>query len=266
MSIIDDFKKLFWAKKSVAKSTARKVGKEAKDLAEEGYVKVKDLSGKVVDKAEDAFDDVRDYTSDLIDKWNKEDEGASTTSNTSASTTSNTSANTNPNTNASEGDAGPKQRDSVVDKAVEMSDKVWEKAEDLSEKTYDKAKDLAKKAGEKIDSTIDEMLEKAKELDKKIEEEKDAIDKNRDGFADKPLNEKLREHDSLLKDKDDFWAKADQYGKGDYTMGKPQIVKKDKTEDDKLELKPIKGFTDDDGDGDSLIDDADIVDDDDDKK
>ena len=262
MGILNDFKRLFWAKKSVAKSTAHKVGKEAKELAEEGYEKVKDFSIKVADKAEDAFEDAKDYTSDLMDEvWKKKEE--STGASTSAGSTTGTG--TTESSSARTSGTEPKQKDSVVDKAVEMSDKAWEKAEDVGEKVRTKAeemaakaKEMAKKAGERVDEKIDDMLERANALDKKIEEEKDAIDKNRDGFADKPLNEKLREHDSLLKDKDDFWSKADQYGKGDYSMGKPVVVKPEKTEDETLDLKPIKGFKDNDGDGDSLIDDADV--------
>ncbi|MNC97469.1 hypothetical protein D3C83_151330 [compost metagenome] len=61
----------------------------------------------------------------------------------------------------------------------------------------------------------------------------------------------------MLKDKDDFWSKADQYAKGDYSMGKPVVVGKDPAHDDKLDLKPISEI----GKGEDLIDDAEIVDD-----
>jgi len=251
MGILDDFKKLFWAQKAVAKSTARKVGDEAKEIAEDGYEKVKHFGEKVVDKTEEAFDDAKDFASDIFEDLKKK-----------ANTT--TSANANTNTSGSTTPSEKKER--VIDKAVEMSDKAWEKAEDVGEKVWDKAgdlaekaKELAKKAGEKIEGKVDELLEKAKELDKKIEAERDAIDPNRDGYADKPVNEKLREQGSLLKDKDDFWSKADQYSKGDYSMGKPVVVgKDDPAHDDKLDLKPLKDIK---KDGENLIDDAEIVDD-----
>lgn len=255
MGILNDFKRLFWAKKAVAKNTARKVGDEAKDLAEEGFEKVKDFSHKVADKAGDLYEDTKEYTSDLMDEILKRKDTDTPPTSGFADTPSSQDT--------------PK-KDSLVDKAVEMSDKAWEKAEDVGEKVWEKAEDLAgkakdmvKKAGERIDEKLDEMLEKAKDLDKTIEAERDAIDKNRDGFADKPVNEKLREQGSLLEGKDDFWAKADQYGKGDYSMGKPVVTgKTEPPADQKLELKPLKGFTDRDGDGDPLIDDAEIVDDD----
>ena len=104
------------------------------------------------------------------------------------------------------------------------------------------------------------MLEKSAELDKKIQAEKDAIDANRDGWADKSHSEALREQGSLLDDKDDFWSKADKYADGDYSMGKAQIIKNTTPEsDDKLDLDPLKGFEDGDGDGNEIIDDAIIV-------
>ncbi|HLF62229.1 MAG TPA: hypothetical protein VI603_00645 [Saprospiraceae bacterium] len=253
MGILDDFKKLFFAQKSVAKSAARKVGDEAKEIAEEGYEKVKHFGEKVADKTEEVFDDAKDFASDIFDDIMKKKE-TNTNANTSAS--SSTGSNTTTPT---------EKKETVLDKAVEMSDKAWEKAEDVGEKVWDKAEDLAGKAkevaknvGKKVEEKIDDMLEKAKELDKKIEEERDAIDKNRDGFADKPVNEKLREQGSLLKDKEDFWAKADQYSKGDYSMGKPVVVgKTDPETDDKLELKPVSEIK---KKGDDLIDDAEIVD------
>ena len=37
MGFMDDMKKLFWAKKSVAKSAAKKGAEEFKDAANEGY-------------------------------------------------------------------------------------------------------------------------------------------------------------------------------------------------------------------------------------
>ncbi|MDX1407156.1 MAG: hypothetical protein R3330_03455, partial [Saprospiraceae bacterium] len=157
-----------------------------------------------------------------------------------------------------------------VEKAVEVSDKVWEQAEDVGEKVIDKggdlvekAKDMAGKVGDKISEKMDEMLEKADELDKTIEKEKDAIDANRDGWADKTHNEKLRETSTMPDDKDDFWSRAEKYAEGDYSMGKPRIIKEETSMQDTGTSEPLKGFEDMDGDGDEIIDDAILVDDDD---
>ncbi len=253
MGILDDFKKLFWANKAVTKSAARKVGKEAKDLAGEGYEKMKDLGDKVADKVGNAFDDAKDYASDLIDDVLKKKEQMKTNP-----PPSDKSATQDKETGAGSGDPAqspPEKKAGVVDKAVEMSDKAWEKAEDLA----GKAKEMAKNIKGRVDEKIDDMLERAKDLDKKIEAEKDTIDKNRDGYADTPVNEKLRQQKSPLEGKDDFWEKAARYSEGDYSMGKPQVVESS-SDDDTLELKPLKDHK-----GDSteenIVDDAEVVDD-----
>jgi hypothetical protein len=84
------------------------------------------------------------------------------------------------------------------------------------------------------------MLEKAKALDKKIEEETDKVDANRDGWADTTVKDKLKEHESTLKGKDDFFERASRYAEGDYSMGKPVVTKKDDTtEEGMTELPPL---------------------------
>ena len=81
---------------------------------------------------------------------------------------------------------------------------------------------------------MDSMLEKAKDLDKKIEEETDKVDPNRDGWADKTLKDKLKEHESELKgkDKDDFFERAKRYSEGDYSMGKPVATNPEKKDEE----------------------------------
>ena len=90
-----------------------------------------------------------------------------------------------------------------------------------------------------LDGYIDSLLEKAKDLDKKIEEEKDKIDPNRDGWADTPVNEKLREHSSTLKNKDEFFERAERYAGGDYSMGKPVVTTPSKED----QTPPEEGMT-----------------------
>ena len=84
------------------------------------------------------------------------------------------------------------------------------------------------------------MLEKAKALDKKIEEETDKVDANRDGWADTTVKDKLKEHETTLKGKDDFFERAARYGDGDYSMGKPVINKPvDPNEEGLTPLPPL---------------------------
>ncbi len=108
---------------------------------------------------------------------------------------------------------------------MKTSDKVWEKAEEVSEDLWEKAKKVAGNVNQKFNEGMDSMLEKAKDLDKKIEEEREKIDPNKDGWADKTLQDKLKEHESELKNKDDFFEKASRYAEGDYSMGKPIVTK-----------------------------------------
>ena len=141
---------------------------------------------------------------------------------------------------------------------VKTSDKVWEKAEDVTEDLWTKAKDVAEKAGEKFQEGVDSMLEKAKALDKKIEDERKAIDPNNDGWADKPVNEKLREHESTLKGKDDFFERAERYADGDYSMGKPVVTKREKGDEAEEEaMTPLPPLPKEDIADDAILDEGD---------
>lgn len=260
MGFLSDLKRLFWAKKAVAKSTAEKVGDEVKDVASDGFDTVKGVTDDLGAKAGDAARRAKDYASDLVDDvWEKKDRATETMKDKGDQVADKTSETL--------GKAREKGAE-IVDKAVDVSDKVWEKAEEVGEKVIDKggdlvdkAKEMAGKVGDKISEKMDEMLEKAEDLDKTIEKERDAIDANRDGWADTSHNEKLREKGSLLDNKDDFWSRAEKYAEGDYSMGKPQIIK-DAEPTKEQASGPVKGFEDLDGDGDEIIDDAIVVEDD----
>ena len=86
------------------------------------------------------------------------------------------------------------------------------------------------------------------------------MDADDDGYADIPTHQKLRDQGSLIPDKDDFWNKAESYAAGDYAMGKARVVGTDDSANDSDDGN-LKGFSDNDGDGDPLMDDAIIVDD-----
>ncbi|RMF01399.1 MAG: hypothetical protein D6772_04840, partial [Bacteroidetes bacterium] len=70
--------------------------------------------------------------------------------------------------------------------------------------------------------------------------------------------------DSLLEDKDDFFARAERFAKGDYHNegGKAVSLSEDPTHEAKPKGGSVTGLEDGDGDGDALIDDA-IIDDED---
>lgn len=277
-------KKLLWANKAVAKSAAKKGAKDFTEITNEGYDRVRDFTDDVTDKAEEAFDKAKDYVSNKTSSggWDKpegdfvpSDKGGSSTVEPISERMKQAAKKGNEKMKqaAKVGNETFKKAaqagEEVLGKAVDASDKFWEKAEEVGEKVADESKDIADKvkdfAGEvtdKVNTTMDELLEKADALDKTIEDEKNAMDSDGDGFADIPTHEKLRQQGSLLDDKDDFWSKASNFAEGDYSMGKARVIGKDDSVDSDKPIDPIKGFEDLDGDGNELIDDAIIVDDD----
>ena len=279
MGILKDFKNLFWAKKAVAKSAADKVADKTGEFADDLSDRISDAWNKGVDKTEvpeektvpktkesfqpkdkssDPWDKKEDWTQKEPPPLKKEESEAFKAGEKIGEVAGKVGL-------AAEKtwDKAKEEGKELIDKAVKTSDKVWEKAEDISEDLWDKAKTVANKANEKFQEGVDSMLEKAKELDKKIEEEKDKVDANRDGWADKPVHEKLKEHSSTLKNKDDFFERAERYAEGDYSMGKPVVSKPEKENPDTPEegMTPLPPLPKDD----SIVDDA-ILDEDDDKK
>jgi ElaB/YqjD/DUF883 family membrane-anchored ribosome-binding protein len=153
------------------------------------------------------------------------------------------------------------------------------KANDVGDNIMDKTNDLVEKANaEAAKDNLENQINEASSLSERLENHvqgKDILDQK-----DPPIGyDKLDE--SLLDDKDDFWAKAEKYAQGDYSgKGKEETPaasndifanteERQKQLEEPTEETPekepfkgeIKGYTDLDGDGDSLIDDA-IIDED----
>jgi hypothetical protein len=129
----------------------------------------------------------------------------------------------------------------VVDKFGEASEKIGEKIVKGGKAVYDKASDALNDLGEKLD----EKVREAEEFAKSEKEDKSE-------FADT---------DFRLKDtgsNDDFFGKADRFSRGDFSdFPETKIIPPEKA---KKEPKTgIEGFEDRDHDGDPLIDDARIV-------
>ncbi len=272
MGILSDIKRLLWVNKAVAESAADKAVEKGREIGgdlankvsdtwDKGMDKAGELTDKVVTKTQETYKDVKEKASDLWDKkddWIQKDPPSEKTEESDAFKTGEKLGETAGKT----WDKAKEQGKVVLDKAVETSDKIWEKASATGEDLWEKAKVAANKAGDKFNEGVDSMLEKAKDLDKKIQDEKDKIDPNRDGWADTPINEKLKDS-STLKGKDDFFEKADRYASGDYAMGKPVVVKPTKddpetTDEGMTPLPPLPKH-------DNTVDDA-ILDDGDEKK
>ncbi len=252
MGIFDEVKRLLWVKKAVAESAADKAAEKGAEIGEDlankasdtwnkGKDFAEDLGEKIVTATKEGYQDAKEAVSDL---WDKKDDWTQKTPPPAEKTEAETPAF---KTGEKLGENAAKTWDKVkeegkeiLDKAVEKSDKVWEKTEAVSEDLWNKAKDVAGKVGQKFEEGVDSMLEKAKALDKKIEEETDKVDANRDGWADTTVQDKLKEHESTLKGKDDFFERASRYAEGDYSMGKPVITKKDETSEEGMtELPPL---------------------------
>lgn len=259
MGIIDDFKRLFWVKRAVAESAAEKAAEKGREFGEDiadkasqtwqkGKAAAEEIGEKIVSKTKEGYEEVKEKAGGL---WDKKDDWVPTSREETKKEDPSSAYTAGEKTRETLDKVGDKAEKTwekakeegkeLLDKAVKTSDKVWEKAEEVSEDLWDKAKQAANKAGEKWNEGVDSMLEKAKALDKKIEEEKDKVDRNRDGWADTSVQDKLREHESTLKGKDDFFEKADRYAQGDYSMGKPVVIKKgdDAVDEGMTELPPL---------------------------
>lgn len=169
--------------------------------------------------------------------------------------------------------------ENIGEKIHDIAGDVSEKAKDLGSTIMDKTNDLVEKANAEaakhdLENQIDEATTLGERLEKHIKG-KDILDQK-----DPPIGyDKLNE--SLLDGKDDFWSKAEKFAQGDYSGKGNENAPTDNNDifantqerqkqleeniEEKPEKKPfkgeIKGFTDIDGDGDPLIDDA-IIDED----
>ncbi|MEZ4906901.1 MAG: hypothetical protein R2771_04490 [Saprospiraceae bacterium] len=141
--------------------------------------------------------------------------------------------------------AGPGKE--MLDKFGNASEAIGEKIISGGNVIKDKVTDIMDDIGDKMDETID----KAKDFSNKTEKKSD--------FAETEFNVK----DSELNDKEDFFNKADKFSKGDYSNeAKVTVTQPEKTNKNTDSITKISGFDDKDNDGDTLIDDADIIEDD----
>jgi hypothetical protein len=150
-------------------------------------------------------------------------------------------------------EAGKKVMDiseSVGEKVLDFGGKILDKAKELGGDLGNKAADMVAKAQDAADrESLQSVQEKAEELARQAQERADNAVKNT--------------KDSLLDGKDDFFARAERYAKGDYHNegGKDVVLGKDETYQSKPRTGNAAGFNDADGDGDEIIDDAIIVED-----
>ncbi|MEO1256462.1 MAG: hypothetical protein AAFY41_16470, partial [Bacteroidota bacterium] len=150
----------------------------------------------------------------------------------------------------------------LMDLSEQVGEKVLEKGSDLMDRAAEAGAKLQDKAGDFIDKAneaaeaekLEETIEQAKEAAAQAEARARAFD-DKEGDRDTS--------DSLLDGTDSFFDRAARYADGDYHHeGSIRISESDEEKD--KEAKPsddITGFLDRDGDGDALIDDAEVEDD-----
>jgi len=261
MGIFNDIKKLIFGSKAVTKSAAKKTieytkekGEHLLETSDEFFESTKndinkkfdDIKTQTSDKSNEIIESIKDKSKDVIENitesevYKKSTEAVEKVGDIIADTGEKFIE------EAKEFIDGPGKK--TADKFKETSEILGEKIIAGGKTVLDKAGEVTKNLGEKLDETIQKAEEYAK-----IKKEKE----NDTEFADTPLDIK----DSELDDKGDFFDKADKYASGEYSDSPTPRVLKEKTES-KKEKPDIDGFEDRDKDGNPLIDDADVIEED----
>lgn len=145
--------------------------------------------------------------------------------------------------------------DRVGEQLFKQGGKALDKAKMFAGELIDRANELADQAEREKKTDLDAMQEKAEELNQEMEER---IRATRDRFDGKDSEDP----DSLLDDTDDFFARADRFASGDYHNKGAEREEGSMELGDDPDYQPRKkegtvpGFEDLDGDGDEIIDDA----------
>ncbi len=258
MGIFNDIKKLIFGSKSITKSAAKKTidytkekGEHLLETSEDFFETQKDDLNKKFDeiktqtneKSNQVVNNITEKSKEIID--NITDSKVFKKSTEAIEKAGDIIADTGDKfiEEAKEFIDGPGKE--AADKFKETSEVIGGKIIEGGKTIYNKASEITKNLGEKIDETIKKAEEYAKT--------KQAED-NKDDFADSPIDLK----DSELDDKSDFFDKADKFTSGEYSDNPTPKITKNKTVS-KKEMPDIDGFEDRDNDGNPLIDDADIV-------
>ena len=176
------------------------------------------------------------------------------------------------------GKAGKKAQDISEKVGKEVLDKggqAWEKFQEVSEKVGKRLMDTSEEVGGKLMGKFNELVEKANEEASK--ESVEELTKEAEKLNEE-LERRIKERgersnaENLERDKkegplggfDSFFDRAARYADGDYhdKGGKDMQIKKDPDYKPKEKEGKVRGFEDLDGDGDEIIDDA-IIDDED---
>jgi len=266
MGIFDDFKKIFFGAKAVAKNAIEKqkpeepvieekpVAETKEDIVAESERILQSLKEEFQDKPEPEKEGIREEAKELWDKTrDKAKDIASDIKESELYQRTSEAAGKLGDTVLDTGEKfygktkefmeGPGKE--MADKAKEISEEVGEKILAAGKTVIDKARDLLEEAGDKLEQTM-------KKADESAAEEK-SMPKSE--WAEKPVDLKT----STLEGKDSFFEKAARYADGDFKKD-VEIIPPAPQNDKKIVPVELPDTEDKDQDGDPLIDDAEVVD------
>lgn len=286
MGIVNDLKKIFFGASSVAKSAGESAGDFLKEEGGEILAKGKDMvteAGKtVLDKTADLKDAVTESSGGILDT--AKDKMADLTGSSGGILETAKDKMSDLAEGISENPIVKSASEKISDVAEGLSENplvqsAQEKAENLGRKILDTGSDAAEKGleasesvGEKLLEAKDRVAENAAEMKDKISEKMDETMKKAEAWeaeqANKPPKGEFADKDldaggSLLEGTDDFFSKADKFGDGDYdAVNEGKLTIEEAPKDTSKTIADLAGFEDADGDGNPLIDDIDILNDD----
>ncbi len=268
MGIVNDLKKIFFGASSVAKSAAETTGdflkEEGGDILAKGKDMVTEAGKTVLDKTADLKDAVTENSGGILDtakdKMSDLADGISENPIVKSATEK--------ISDVAEG----LSENPLVQSAQEKAENLGKKILDTGSSAAEKGLEASESVGEKLLEAKDRVAENAAEVKEKISEKMEETMKKAEAWeaeqANKPPKGEFAEKDldaggSLLDGTDDFFSKADKFGDGDYdAVNEGKLTIEEAPKDTSKTIADLAGFEDADGDGNPLIDDIDIINDD----
>ncbi len=259
MGILGDLKKIFFGAESLGKSAAGKGKDLAMETTEDILERASDFGDTIKSTASNVGEGLAEKTGGLRDAILHQAEGTLDMV-TKNETLKNVAEKTE------------QIGSNILEKGEELLNKGSQKVEELGQtilgennENLEKAKEMTADLGSKVIETKDKLVEKGKELHENLNEKIDetlakakAEEAAEAATPQKDLKEILDENKgSMLDDKDDFFSKAAKYADGDYQgAAEGSITVTDKVLKAGGTIATAAGFTDLDGDGNEVIDDA----------
>lgn len=249
MGIFSDIKKLIFGAESVSKSAINKGKEFARETSEDFMETAEKVGDKIADKTSGLRDAILHQAEGTINMVTKSETLKNVATETERIGEKVLSTGEEMIKKGSEkvekfGQSILEENKENIEKAKEFTSNLGNKVLEAKKKLVDQAEDVLEDINEKIDQRIARgKVEEAAEAAKPKKDLREILDQN---------------EGSLLKDKDDFFSKAEKFAKGDYhavSEGKITIGESDLPKTKKDPAKAA-GFTDLDGDGNEVIDDA----------